>query len=114
MSSLFFLVDEELHDEGGTFPGVSGTGSPVVLKSWTKPNLNFVIIGVEGSGVSMTAKVFLKHLRELYKDVSYAGIDPESEYMRVSRYFGATPTETSEGQSLASFPSSRCDWDTSK
>lgn len=104
MGSLFFLVDEELIDDNGVFLGVSGTGSPVVLNPWTKPNLNFVILGVTGSGKSMTAKVFLKRLRELSRGIPYVGVDPESEYTRVSRLLGATPVEISEGQPLGLDP----------
>lgn len=104
LKPLFFLIDEELVDSGGVFIGVSGTGSPVVLNPWTKPNLNFVILGVTGSGKSMTAKVFLKRLRELCRDIPYVGIDPESEYAKASRLFGAVPVEIEERRELGLDP----------
>ncbi|MEM2004466.1 MAG: DUF87 domain-containing protein [Zestosphaera sp.] len=104
LKPLFFMIDEELVDGGGVFLGVSGTGSPVVLNPWTKPNLNFVILGVTGSGKSMTAKVFLKRLRELCRDVPYVGIDPESEYTKVSRLLGAAPVEIGERGELGLDP----------
>jgi len=104
LKPLFFLIDEELHDEGGVFIGVSGTGSPVLLNPWSKPNLNFVVVGVTGSGKSMTAKVFLKRLRELYPSIPYVGVDPESEYVKVSEYFASTPVEVGEGGELGLDP----------
>ncbi|MEM2025033.1 MAG: DUF87 domain-containing protein [Desulfurococcaceae archaeon] len=39
------------------------TGSPVLIDVWSKPNLNFAVAGVTGSGKSLTAKVYLKRLR---------------------------------------------------
>ncbi len=104
LKPLYFLVDEELHDEGGVFLGLSGAGSPVILNPWTKPNLNLVILGVTGSGKSMTAKVFLKRLRELIKDIPYVGVDPESEYIRSSRFFASTPVEIEERGELGLDP----------
>lgn len=104
LKPLFLLIDEELIDNDGVLLGVSGAGSPVVLNPWAKPNLNFVILGVTGSGKSMTAKVFLKRLREFYKDIIYVGIDPESEYTKTSRYFGTAPVEIEEGRELGLDP----------
>ncbi|MEM1687697.1 MAG: DUF87 domain-containing protein [Ignisphaera sp.] len=104
LKPLFFLVDEELYDANGIFLGVSGTGSPVLLDVWSKPNLNFVIVGVTGSGKSMTAKVYLKRLREIDKNVLYVGVDPESEYTKASRFFGAVPVEIEERKELGLDP----------
>jgi len=104
LKPLFPLISEELHDEGGVFLGVSGTGSPVLLDVWSKPNLNFVIVGVTGSGKSMTAKVYLKRLRELDKRILYVGVDPESEYTRVAGLIGAQAIEIYENQRLGLDP----------
>jgi type IV secretion system protein VirB4 len=104
LKSLFPLISEELHDEGGVFLGVSGTGSPVLLDVWSKPNLNFVIVGVTGSGKSMTAKVYLKRLRELDKKILYVGVNPESEYTRVAGLIGAQAVEIYENQRLGLDP----------
>jgi len=104
LKPLFFLVDEEMHDTGGVFLGFSGSGSPVMLDLWSKPNLNFVILGVTGSGKSMSAKLYLKRLRERVREVTYVGVDPESEYTKVARYVGAAPVEVSEGQELGLDP----------
>ncbi|MEM4828020.1 MAG: DUF87 domain-containing protein [Desulfurococcaceae archaeon] len=104
IKALFPLVDEELHDPNGVFLGVSGTGSPVLLDVWSKPNLNFVIVGVTGSGKSMTAKVYLKRLRELDNSILYVGVDPESEYTRVAGYIGAQAVEIGENQRLGLDP----------
>jgi hypothetical protein len=104
LKPLFPLISEELHDESGVFLGVSGTGSPVLLDVWSKPNLNFVIVGVTGSGKSMTAKVYLKRLRELDKRILYVGVDPESEYTRVAGLIGAQTVEIYENQRLGLDP----------
>jgi hypothetical protein len=112
---LYFIVKDKdlralntrastLHDESGVFLGVSGTGSPVLLDVWSKPNLNFVIVGVTGSGKSMTAKVYLKRLRELDKRILYVGVDPESEYTRVAGLIGAQAVEIYENQRLGLDP----------
>jgi len=104
LKPLFPLVSEELHDESGVFLGVSGTGSPVLLDVWSKPNLNFVVVGVTGSGKSMTAKVYLKRLRELDKSIIYVGVDPESEYTRVAGLIRAQAIEIYENQHLGLDP----------
>lgn len=104
VKALFPLIDEELHDADGVFLGVSGTGSPVLLNVWSKPNFNYVIVGVTGSGKSMTAKVYLKRLRELDKSIVYVGVDPESEYTRVADLIGARAVEIREGQRLGLDP----------
>ena len=104
LKPLFPLISEELHDPNGVFLGVSGTGSPVLLDVWSKPNLNFVIVGVTGSGKSMTAKVYLKRLRELDGKMLYVGVDPESEYTRVANLIGAQAVEIREGQRLGLDP----------
>jgi adenylate kinase len=104
LKPLFPLISEELHDESGVFLGVSGTGSPVLLDVWSKPNLNFVVVGVTGSGKSMTAKVYLKRLRELDNKILYVGVDPESEYTRVAGLLGAQAVEIYENQRLGLDP----------
>jgi type IV secretion system protein VirB4 len=104
LKPLFPLISEELHDENGVFLGVSGTGSPVLLDVWSKPNLNFVIVGVTGSGKSMTAKVYLKRLREVDNKILYVGVDPESEYTRVAGLLGAQAVEIHENQRLGLDP----------
>jgi len=104
LKPLFPLISEELHDENGVFLGVSGTGSPVLLDVWSKPNLNFVVVGVTGSGKSMTAKVYLKRLRELDDKILYVGVDPESEYTRVAGLLGAQAVEIHENQRLGLDP----------
>jgi hypothetical protein len=104
LKPLFPLISEELHDENGVFLGVSGTGSPVLLDVWSKPNLNFVVVGVTGSGKSMTAKVYLKRLRELDDKILYVGVDPESEYTRVAGLLGAQVVEIHENQRLGLDP----------
>jgi adenylate kinase len=104
LKPLFPLISEELHDENGVFLGVSGTGSPVLLDVWSKPNLNFVVVGVTGSGKSMTAKVYLKRLRELDNKILYVGVDPESEYTRVAGLLGAQAVEIYENQRLGLDP----------
>jgi type IV secretion system protein VirB4 len=104
LKPLFFLVDEEMHDVGGVFLGFSGSGSPVMLDLWSKPNLNFVVLGVTGSGKSMSAKLYLKRLRERVREVTYVGVDPESEYTKVAKHVGAAPVEISEGQELGLDP----------
>ncbi|MEM4844647.1 MAG: ATP-binding protein, partial [Ignisphaera sp.] len=103
LKPLFFLIDEELHDNG-VFLGVSGTGSPVLLDVWARENLNFVIIGVTGSGKSMTAKIYLKRLREINSNIVYIGIDPESEYTKVAHVIGAHAVEIGENQRLGLDP----------
>jgi hypothetical protein len=65
LKPLFPLISEELHDENGVLLGVSETCSPVLLDVWSEPNLNFVIVGVTGSGKPMTAKVYLKRFHKL-------------------------------------------------
>jgi len=104
LKPFFMLVDDELRDENGVFLGVSASGSPVILDAWSKPNYNFVILGVTGAGKSMTAKIYLKRLRELDKGIVYVGVDPESEYTRVSGVLGATPVEIGEGERLGLDP----------
>lgn len=104
LKSFFPLVDEELRDEQGVFLGVSASGSPVVLDLWSKPNLNFVVLGVSGAGKSMAVKVFLKRLREMDKRITYVGVDPESEYTRIAGLLGASPVEIVEGQELGLDP----------
>ncbi|MEM4481421.1 MAG: DUF87 domain-containing protein [Desulfurococcaceae archaeon] len=104
LKALFPLVDEELQDVNGVFLGVSGTGSPVLIDVWSKHNLNFVVAGVTGSGKSVTAKVYLKRLRELDRKIVYVGVDPESEYTRVARHFGAQAVEIGENQGLGLDP----------
>ncbi|MEM1842236.1 MAG: DUF87 domain-containing protein [Ignisphaera sp.] len=104
LKPLFFLIDEELHDNDGVFLGVSGTGSPVLLDVWSKPNMNFVIVGVSGSGKSMTTKVYLKRLRELDKSILYVGVDPESEYTKVASVINAYAVEIHENQRLGLDP----------
>lgn len=104
LKPFFFLVDEEVRDEQGVFLGVSGSGCPVILDLWSKPNLNFVVLGVSGAGKSMTVKIYLKRLRELDRGIVYFGVDPESEYTRASRVFDATSMEITEGEELGLDP----------
>ncbi|MEO3993825.1 MAG: DUF87 domain-containing protein [Desulfurococcaceae archaeon TW002] len=104
LKPLFFLVDEEMHDAGGVFLGFSGSSSPVMLDLWSKPNLNFVVLGVTGSGKSMSVKLYLKRLKERVEEVTYVGVDPESEYTRVARHIKAAPLEISENQELGLDP----------
>lgn len=104
LKPLFPLITEELHDPNGVFLGVSGTGSPMLLDVWSKPNLNFVIVGVTGSGNSSTAKVYLKRLRELDDKILYVGVDPESEYTQVAGLLGAQAVEIYENQRLGLDP----------
>jgi len=104
LKPLFPLISEELHDESGVFLGVSGTRSPVLLDVWSKPNLKFVVVGVTGSGKSMTAKVYLKRLREVDVKILYVGVDPESEYTRVAGLLGAQAVEIHENQRLGLDP----------
>jgi hypothetical protein len=103
LKPLFMLVEEELQDPEGVFVGVSGTGSPVLLDLWSRPNYNFVIVGVTGSGKSMAAKVYMKRLVERAR-LPIIGVDPESEYTRVASYFGASVLEVSEGMELGLDP----------
>lgn len=104
IKALFPLIDEELYDTNGIFLGISGTGSPVLLDVWARENLNFVIIGVTGSGKSMTAKIYLKRLREINSNIVYIGIDPESEYTKVAHVIGAHAVEIHENQRLGLDP----------
>ncbi|MCY0867682.1 MAG: DUF87 domain-containing protein [Desulfurococcus sp.] len=104
LKPFFPLIDEELNDEGGVFLGVSSAQSPVVLDLWSKPNLNFTILGVSGSGKSMTVKIFLKRLREQHPSIVYMGVDPESEYTRVAGVLRATAIEIREGWKLGLDP----------
>ncbi|MEM1679429.1 MAG: DUF87 domain-containing protein [Ignisphaera sp.] len=104
LKPLFFLIDEELYDPRGVFLGVSGTGSPVLLDVWCKPNLNFVMVGVTGSGKSMTTKIYLKRLREIDKSILYVGVDPESEYTKIASVIGAYAVEIYENQRLGLDP----------
>lgn len=104
LKPLFFLVDEEMHDDKGVFLGFSGSGSPVMLDLWGKPNLNFVVLGVSGSGKSMSVKLYLKRLKECVERVTYVGVDPESEYTKVAKHIKATPIEISESQELGLDP----------
>ncbi|MEM1679563.1 MAG: DUF87 domain-containing protein [Ignisphaera sp.] len=104
IKALFPLIDEELYDTNGIFLGISGTGSPVLLDVWARENLNFVIIGVTGSGKSMTAKIYLKRLREINSNIVYIGIDPESEYTKVAHVIGAHAVEIGENQRLGLDP----------
>ncbi|MEM4476373.1 MAG: DUF87 domain-containing protein [Desulfurococcaceae archaeon] len=104
IKALFPLIDEELHDADGVLLGVSGTGSPVLLDLWSKPNFNYIIVGVTGSGKSMAAKVYLKRLRELSKSIVYVGVDPESEYTKVAGLIGAQAVEIREGRELGLDP----------
>ena len=75
-----------------------------MLDVWSRPNLNFVIVGVTGSGKSMTAKVYSKRLRELGDKILYVGVDPESEYTRVAELLGAQAVEIHENQRLGLDP----------
>jgi len=104
LKALFPFIDEELHERGGVFLGMSGTGSPVLLDLWSKPNLNFVILGATGSGKSMTAKLYLKRLRSSFPEILYVGIDPEGEYARVAGSIGARSVEIREGDPLGLDP----------
>jgi len=103
LKPLFMLVEEELQDPDGVFMGVSGTGSPVLLDLWSRSNYNFVIVGVTGSGKSMATKLYMKRLVERV-GVPVIGVDPESEYTRMARYFGASALEVSEGMELGLDP----------
>ena len=76
----------------------------MLLDVWSKPNLNFVVVGVTGSGKSMTAKVYLKRLREVDDKILYVGVDPESEYTRVAGLLGAQAVEIYENQRLGLDP----------
>jgi len=104
MKPLFFLIDEDLHDEGGVFLGISGTGSPVVLNLWKKPNQNFVIIGSTGSGKSMAAKIFVKRTKEMDEGIPVVGIDPESEYTRAFSKLQVEAVEIKDGEPLGLDP----------
>ncbi len=104
LRALFPFVDEELRDEGGVLVGFSGSGSPVVLNPWAKPNPIFTIVGVSGSGKSMTAKVFMSRLHEVDDDTPIVGVDPESEYTSHGRRFGSDVIEVSEGSKLGLDP----------
>jgi hypothetical protein len=97
------FITEELMDQGGILLGLSGSGKPVIFNVFTKPNLLFVILGVTGSGKSMTAKIYLRRMVEKH-NLPIIGIDPESEYTRVAKYFRATPFEIVEGQRLGLDP----------
>ncbi len=97
------FIAEEIIDKDGVLLGLSGSGRPVVFNIYTKPNYLFVILGVSGSGKSMTAKVYLRRMFEKF-GLPIIGIDPESEYTKVAKYFGANPVEIVEGQKLGLDP----------
>jgi len=97
------FVTEEVIDKDGVLLGLSGSGRPVIFNVYTKPNYLFVILGVSGSGKSMTAKIYLRRMYEKH-GLPIIGIDPESEYTKVARYFGATLIEIVEGQKLGLDP----------
>jgi hypothetical protein len=52
----------------------------------------------------MTAKVYLKRLRELNKSILYVGVDPESEYTRMAGLIGAQAVKIYENQHLGLNP----------
>ena len=81
------LISEDLLDEGGIFLGFSDSGSPVVFNPYKRSNYNMIILGETGSGKSMTAKIFLKRMKKQF-NIKIWGIDPENEYVKVSRVLG--------------------------
>jgi putative protein kinase ArgK-like GTPase of G3E family len=60
----------------------------VLLDVWSESNLNFVIVGVTGSGKSMMTKVYLKRLRELDNKILYVGVDPSQSTRVQQGYWG--------------------------
>jgi hypothetical protein len=52
----------------------------------------------------MTAKIYLKRLRELNKSILYVGVDPESEYTRMAGLIGAQAVKIYENQHLGLNP----------
>ena len=101
--AFFTFISEEVYDPNGIFLGLSGTGHPVVFDVYSKPNYLMVILGITGSGKSMTAKIYLKRMLEKHK-LTVIGIDPESEYVSASRIIGMNGVDLREGQRLGLDP----------
>jgi hypothetical protein len=101
--ALYPLISEDLLDENGVFVGFSETGSPVLFNPYMRNNYNIVILGETGSGKSMTSKILLKRMKEKY-GIKIWGIDPENEYVKVSRVLGLEPVVVKKGQPLGLDP----------
>lgn len=103
MRALFPLIKETFVDEEGVFLGFSGTGDPIVFNPYKRHNYLLLILGETGSGKSMSAKIYMRRLHEKFSIPVY-GVDPESEYVAISGYFGSTGINLSEGKPLGLDP----------
>lgn len=103
MKAMFPLIKETFTDENGIFLGFSGTGDPVVFNPYKRHNYLLLILGETGSGKSMTAKIYLRRIHEKLSIPIY-GVDPESEYVPISQYFGASSISLKEDKPLGLDP----------
>lgn len=82
-------------DPGQPLVGVNtGTGAPVYLDLFGRPNHNALIVGTSGAGKSVTAKTLL--IRHAVQGARVLVIDPDSEYRLILTALGGSYVELGE------------------
>jgi hypothetical protein len=86
-SYLMPFVSKQLNDPEGIFMGVNAyNNSLVFIDPFTSRNNNINILGVSGSGKSVTSKTLMNRL--YMRGVQIIAIDPEGEYVNLAKSLG--------------------------
>jgi type IV secretory pathway VirB4 component len=86
-SYLMPFVSKQLNDPEGIFMGVNAyKNSLVFIDPFTSRNNNINILGVSGSGKSVTSKTLMNRL--YMRGVQIIAIDPEGEYVNLAKSLG--------------------------
>jgi DNA replication protein DnaC len=102
VSYLMPFVSKQLSDPDGIFLGVNAyNDSLVFIDPFTSRNNNINILGVSGSGKSVTAKVLMNRL--YMRGVQIIAIDPEGEYTELAKKLGGEVIQFSRENGINPF-----------
>ncbi len=98
LSAFFPFTSRFLQaDEKGVWMGLSKTGVPIIKDIFSLINPNGLVLASSGAGKSYMAKLFIS--RHLLNGTRVIVIDPQSEYLELTKQFGGqliTISRTSE------------------
>lgn len=92
VSDCFPFYNSEISHESGVFMGVNmDAATPVIIDFYDRSKLNnsnFTVFGTSGSGKSYMVSVLT--IRSSFQGIKTVIIDPDGEYVRLSREMGGT------------------------
>ena len=100
---LFPFLSRNIQDDSGFYLGISRTNynSLIIFDPFKARNANIMILGTSGSGKSVTSKSLL--LKLVMRQVQCIIIDPEGEYVPITKKCGGEVISFGEGSGLNIF-----------